>query len=178
MIVEFDVQVHWTNTLADMYEASVDRTYSAAPLPDLLILVLREEITLSEIGYDTFRLMSRPGKPPAKYDCLVGWHEADAPAGYTHAIATGYKHSKLTVLRPAPADAVSEIKLSEILAGAPQLDLNQTRYVGKLHDLPVMLPPALIKELRQLAPKHFGESMFAFNALVITALHEYLENNN
>lgn len=182
MIVEFDTQPKWSLTVADLFAQNQGEgegkgycTYAAIELPKLLVLVMREETTFSVPSpYD---LHSRPKQPHNKYDCVLGWHEADAPVGYTHPEAVGYRHSKLTVVRPVANDTPTDMMLSEIIANAPVLNSELRRNLDQLEEIEIRLPIPMIELIQRQADRHFARAgTNAFNALIWTAIHEYLEN--
>lgn len=180
MIVEFDTQPRWINTVADLFaqnqgDGTGYRTYAAIQLPKLLVLVMQEETTFAVPSpYD---LHSRPKQPHNKYDCVLGWHDADAPAGYTHPEAVGYRHSKLTIMRPVANDTKTDMLLSEVIEKAPVLDPSAERNLMNLDQMSISLPPEMIELIRKRAAVHFGHlGHMSVKTLIWTAIHEYLDN--
>lgn len=140
MNVRFDVPIDWQIVAADLDNDTHGRRYYAAPPPYLAVLVMHGQAA-HDLDYQAFNLYG------CVADCSIGWHEADAPLGYTLPEHMGLKHSKLTVRRII--ESPHELLFSEFLANCPTASAQYPTRGGEAFIL--RLPIPLIKALQDIA---------------------------
>jgi hypothetical protein len=165
----FDVDLYWQIVLQDW--GAHERRYYAAPLPHLVVLVIRDE-AIEELGGG---IAGNLHWSQRIYDVSIGWHPAHAPLGFTVPEAYGYRHSKLTVYRAV--DAPPDMRLSEFLAGAPTIE----RPMGARYQLSegaslqnIWIPDILLFQAQAVCAR----SYYDMNSLIWAALKEWIENRD
>lgn len=169
MIVLFDLWVNWTPTAGDLDEQTERRYFAIAPPspPILAVLVLQEAAAKGFEGPGHYIHNRRA-------DCSVGYHEPDAPVGYTLPQYAGLRHTKITVRRFLDAEGPVDERLTNILAGAPDPEQERAAPWTGAEPCRVFLPPTLVAAARRLSAKL---DILSFDALVWQALLEKIERD-
>lgn len=169
MILLFDLWVNWTPTAGDLDEGTERRYFAIAPpsAPILAILVLQEAAAKDFAG---------PGHHihNRRAECSIGDHAANAPVGYTLPQYAGLKHTKITVRRFLDNDGPVDERLSNLLAGAPDPELERAAPWTGAEPCRVFLPPVLVEAAHRLCGKL---DIPTFDALVWQALLEKIERD-